>query len=863
LKLLHISTPYVETEMCLLVQEASDYRKPEDLSSASVGVGPLPVNETHLRAVLPQAHPVVHADEASSVEAVCDGNVDAALIESHTAVSTLLSGGSCAGRPLRWIAIPRSRVRLGIGSSFQASAAADGLRVGISWLAAQDRLAPVAAQWGFLSGSRLDQMISVLNAQRRERWLIGGIAFSVLLMLIAVWQTMSYRRELRHAQRAEQARGEIEQRLKLLTDGLKDMVLAFDMERNPIYANPAVELLTGFKAGELRNGGIVNWVHPEDKQRVAALWELLFEGVSFQDQEYRLVAKSGAVKWISATWGPLADLSGRHIGVQGCERDISERKSSERVLRESEERYRSLFERSLDCVFLMDFDGQLLDMNQAALDLLGYQRYEIPTLSMELLLVADHLQRARQGLEAVRANGRQLNRSEYQLIRKDKEQVFVEVQTSLICREGKPLAVQGIGRDITERKRTEAERERLWAQLTQAQKMESVGRLAGGVAHDFNNLLTVINGFSGLVHDKLAEDDPIRSQVAEIRKAGERARGLTSQLLAFSRKQVLKACKFDLNWLLKELRPLLTRLLGEDVELVLECGPATGAVFADPHQIEQVIMNLAVNARDAMPAGGRLAIKTSHTELGEDFTRVHREIRPGHFVALTVSDSGTGMDPETMQHIFEPFFTTKGNGQGTGLGLSMVDGIVVQSGGAIEVFSAPGAGATFQVYLPAVMERTLTAPSDPMARVCGGSETLLVVEDQAEVRKFAAEALKGYGYHVVQAADAGTALALEAGRPDGFDLVLADLVMPGKSGKELAARLRKIQPDIGVLLMSGYDQDTAGQQAIRELGAEFIQKPFTAEELATKVRSVLDAVARNDSQTPERYRPGREQTGAA
>jgi len=613
LRTMHITEPYLETELCFLVRESSPYRQAGDLGHATVSLSAQPIDLHHLRALLPAAQPVPHTDERDSLQDVCQGHSDGVLMETNSAVGALLRGGSCAGVPLRWIAIPGQRLRLGIGSSFVSKAVADGLREEIGSMAAQGKLVPAIAQWEYLSGARLDQILQVLSARRRERWLIGGISFSLFLMALAVWQTVRFRREARRARRAEQAQREIEQRLRLLTNGLKDMVLAFDMERRLIYSNPAVELLTGWTADELRTRGFIHWVHPEDRERMQGFWDHLFEGATFQDVEYRLMDQRGGLKWVSATWGPLIDESGRQIGVQGLERDITERRSADTVLHESEERYRSLFERSLDCVFLLDFQGQLLDANQAALDLLGYRREEIATLTLASLMVGDQLTSALQEMEEIRLTGRQQSRTEYRLTRKDGSPVVVEIQSSLICRDGKPHAVQGIARDITGRKRAEAEREKLWAQLTQAQKMECVGRLAGGVAHDFNNLLTVINGYSDMVLSKLSQSDPVRSSVEEIRKAGERARGLTGQLLTFSRKQVLKSRMLDLNSLLTEMRPMLARLLGEDVELSVDCDAAAATLFADPHQLEQVIMNLAVNARDAMPAGGKLFIRTYNT----------------------------------------------------------------------------------------------------------------------------------------------------------------------------------------------------------------------------------------------------------
>jgi PAS domain S-box-containing protein len=514
------------------------------------------------------------------------------------------------------------------------------------------------------------------------------------------------------------------------------------------------------------------------------------------------------------------------------------------ALRESEERYKALFDRSLECVFLTGFEGHLLDANQAALDLLGYRREDIATLTLASLLTEDQLPMAYQTVEEIRTTGCRQNRREYRARRKDGGFVFVETQSALIYREGKPFAIQGIARDITERKRAEEEKAKLQAQLHHAQKMESIGRLAGGVAHDFNNLLTVINGYSQLVLAKLSAGDPLGAAIAEIHKAGERAAGLTRQLLAFSRKQVLEPRVLDLNRVVEEMRPMLERLVGEDVEVRVALKAESATVHADPHQLEQVIMNLAVNARDAMPGGGKLLIETAGVGRDESYARSHPEARAGRYVMLAVSDTGVGMNEETRRHIFEPFFTTKEVGRGTGLGLSTVQGIVEQSGGYIDVRSEPGHGTTFTLYLPRMEDVAADAGMPEAVPAAGGKETVLVVEDQAEVRKYAAAALRAYGYQVIQAANADEALLLCEREAERIDLVLTDVVMPNLSGPELANRLEKRWPGIKVLFMSGYADDAVMHHGVLEEGTESIPKPFSPDQLAIKVREVMGAPKR-------------------
>jgi signal transduction histidine kinase/CheY-like chemotaxis protein len=403
-------------------------------------------------------------------------------------------------------------------------------------------------------------------------------------------------------------------------------------------------------------------------------------------------------------------------------------------------------------------------------------------------------------------------------------------------------ALVGFITDLTGPKQVAEERRRLEEQLRQAQKLESIGRLAGGVAHDFNNLLTVINGYAQLLLRDLKAGDPLRDSLEEIHSAGERAAGLTRQLLAFSRRQVLSPRVLDLNRVVSEMQPMLARLLGEDVELRVELHAGAATICADPHQLEQVVMNLTVNARDSMPDGGKLRIETAVVEWGEGQARSHPDARVGRYVVLAVSDTGVGMDEETRNRIFEPFFTTKGIGKGTGLGLSMVQGIVAQSGGYIDVYSEEGQGTTFKIYLPALAEAAADAENPEVAPTVGGKETVLVVEDQAEVRKYAVAVLKEYGYRVIPVEGAGEALLLC--ERERIDLVLTDVVMPHISGQELAERLKTLQPGIKVLFMSGYTDNIIEHHGVLEEGAEFIEKPFSPGELARKVRTALGSPAK-------------------
>jgi signal transduction histidine kinase len=399
--------------------------------------------------------------------------------------------------------------------------------------------------------------------------------------------------------------------------------------------------------------------------------------------------------------------------------------------------------------------------------------------------------------------------------------------------------------ELSERERAEVALRKTEEQLRHAQKMEAIGRLAGSVAHDFNNLLSVILGQGALLHTDLKPSDPMREEVASIITAGERAADLTQQLLAFSRQQVLVPQVLDLNHAVRESVKILQRLLGEDIELVTRLDRSLSKVKADPGQLDQVIMNLAINARHAMPDGGKLTIETHDVMLDEPYANEHIDVEPGLYVLIAVSDTGVGMTKETQARIFEPFFTTKELGKGTGLGLSTVFGIVKQSGGHIWVYSEPGQGATFKVYLPKCDEPT-DAPRASSARPTSlsGTETILLVEDQDDVRRVAVHILRRYGYHVIEARNAGEALLSCEQHATPIHLLLSDVVMPQMNGRKLAERLLKIRPELKVLFMSGYAENAIVHHGILDSGIAFLQKPLLPEALARRVREVLDAPQR-------------------
>jgi len=502
-------------------------------------------------------------------------------------------------------------------------------------------------------------------------------------------------------------------------------------------------------------------------------------------------------------------------------------------VRSSEDRYHAIMEQANDAIILLDQEGRLVEVNRRAEDLLGLPREHIVGQTLEQFVPEAERERERQIFRDLWSSGKP-RADHVHCQRPDGHLVPVDISACVVHLGGRRLVLV-IVHDTTER-------DRLEQQLRQSQKMEAVGQLAGGVAHDFNNLLCIITGYGELLLGGLAPDNPQRKMVEQIKSAGDRAASLTRQLLAFSRQQVIVPKILDLNAVVADTARMLVRLIGEDIEFATTLDPALGRVKADPGQVEQVLMNLVVNSRDAMPQGGKLTIETANVSMDAAAASLRPGLRPGEYVLLAVSDTGSGMDETTRGRIFEPFFSTKERGKGTGLGLAVVYGIVKQSGGSIDVYSEPGRGTTFKVYLPreaAALSREVTGTSDTPK----GRETVLLVEDEAAVRHLALLILRTAGYDVLTASQGEDALRVAEAHASPIDLLITDVVMPQMSGRRLADLLTVRHSGLKVLYLSGYTDDAVVRHGILEAGVAFLQKPFSVDALARKVREVLDAPA--------------------
>jgi two-component system cell cycle sensor histidine kinase/response regulator CckA len=607
-------------------------------------------------------------------------------------------------------------------------------------------------------------------------------------------------------------------------------------DTNQDFVSEYVESMLGYTTEDWLStpGFWLTIMHPDDQERMRIESIEAFEKGEQQRSEFRLIAKEGHDVWVESHSAIIKDGAGKPIGLRGVTIDISERKQAEAALRAAEEKYRSIFENAVEGIFQATPEGRYVAANPAMARILGYGSVE-EFLAERICFNPENyvVPGVRETIKQILEDAGLVAGFECEVVKKDGTRInTIQNVRAIHDDKGKLLHYEGSIEDVTERKMLET-------QLRQSQKLEAVGMLAGGIAHDFNNLLTVIGGYSDLTLTKLRAEDPLRRHVTEISKASDRAAVLTRQLLAFSRKQVLQPKVLDLNSIVGEMEKLLRRLIGEDVKFRAVFSPEIGSVKADPGQIEQVIMNLAVNSRDAMPNGGTLTIETGNVVLDEEYARTHVTVPPGHYVLLAVSDSGCGMDSATQARIFEPFFTTKEQGKGTGLGLSTVYGIVKQSGGSIWVYSEPGRGTTFKVYLPRVDEVPTTEVRREIKETIKGSETILLAEDEEMVRELSNEVLVAYGYKVLEAANGGAALLICERYEGEIDLLLTDVVMPEMSGPELAQRLKQLRPNMKVLYMSGYTDNAIVHQGVLDEGANFIQKPFAPVSLAEKVHSVL------------------------
>ena len=621
---------------------------------------------------------------------------------------------------------------------------------------------------------------------------------------------------------------------------MEDGYYEVDLAGRITFANDALARLLGYPRDELIGKEHREYTDDENARRAYEAFSLVFTtGLPVRAHDWEIIRQDGGRRALEASIQLMEDAAGRPAGFRGIVRDVTRRRRMEQALRASEAHFRSLVEDAPFGIYRTTVDGGFVAVNPALVAMLGYASAdELLAADLATAIYYDATERAR--LIGSYHETHDIRNIEVRWKRKDGTPIWVRLNGRGVTDAAGVLGgFEVIVEDVTERRTLED-------QLRLTQRLEAVGRLAGGIAHDFGNLITAITGYCDLLLRSLSAEDPRRADVEDIRATSQRAAALTRQLLAYSRRQVLKPQVLDLHDVAADMSSLLHRVLGEDTPLVIASRPGVGVVRADRGQLEQVLMNLAVNARDAMPRGGRLTIEIARVTLDEAYSRLHANAPPGPYALLAVTDTGVGMDAETRAHLFEPFFTTKPPGKGTGLGLATVYGIVKQSGGFIWVYSEPGEGTTFKIYLPSVtgdavaLAARTDASQRPVTGTSQGTETVLLVEDETVVRSTMRRFLEAAGYAVLEAGDGLEALAVAGDRPDTeIHILVTDIVMPRLKGHELAARFHALRPRARVLFTSGH----TGQAIADALpaGAALLAKPFTPDALTRKVREVLDA----------------------
>jgi two-component system cell cycle sensor histidine kinase/response regulator CckA len=617
-------------------------------------------------------------------------------------------------------------------------------------------------------------------------------------------------------------------------EGSPDAIFVKDLQGRYVMVNSAGARYLGRTADEVIGKDDVELFGPVVGSEIGERDRIVLQSgeTGTFEQVFNL---SGVTRTFLTTKGPFRDASGRAIGVLGVSRDFTDRKQAEEEVRRSQQKLSIHFEHTPLAVVEWDMEFRVAAWNPSAERIFGYSREEAIGQHASFIVPSqfrEHVAKVWQELVRQRAGVRSTNDN----ITKEGRTISCEwYNTPLVDESGQMLGAASLAQDVTERVALEE-------RLRQSQKMEAVGRLAGGVAHDFNNLLTVILGYSQILADGVPSGSRLSESTAQIKSAADRAAGITRQLLAFSRKAVLSPRVINLNDIMLNLDSLLRRLIGEDIEVMTVPSNDLGSVKADPGQIEQVIMNLALNARDAMPRGGKLTLETANVLLEESYARRHQPAEPGRYVMLAVSDTGHGMSPETQGRIFEPFYTTKEVGKGTGLGLSMVYGIVKQSGGYIWVYSEPDQGTTFKIYLPRVDEPADAAGADNRPKsVQRGTETILLVEDDPQLRQLSSSVLTHCGYKVLVAGGPEEGFELFKANQRDIRLLVTDVVMPRMNGRQLAEQIALISPNIRVLYISGYTSNAIVHYGVLDPGLWFLPKPFSLSALVAKVREVLDS----------------------
>ena len=820
-KFIHFSRPWLHSGHAVLVRSGSPI--PGTDFTGSIAVFRLPLHVRMAQREFPSAQLVMMPQAIEVLRQVCKGTVAGGFLEFRTALGALQTGiPECSGVSIRTQILANLTNQLAIGSTFEAAGAADALRREIGSMFRDGTMALIMAKYSYYGLDDTWAAYDAMEAANRARWMGFGFSGLTVLLAMVIWRALS----LRQHRRADAVLRESEERFRNMADTAPVMIWVTGPDKGITFVNKTWLQFTGRTIEQELGNGWAESIHTDDIGRCFEIFSGAFDARRHFTLECRLRRADGEYRSILCTGIPRFASNGEFVGYIGSDIDITDL--------QSEERFRQLAENIDEVFWMLDLSSnRVLYVSPAFEKIWGVSAsplYRDPNWLLQTIHPEDK-DRVAEYLAKLRTECAEVS---YRIVRPNGENRWILDRAFPVrTREGEPYRVAGIAEDIT------AQRE-LEEHLSQSSKMEAVGRLAGGVAHDFNNLLTIIGGYSQMLLEQTPSGDSRRGQFEQILTAANRASILTKQLLAFSRRQVLQPKLVNLNHLVTSMNAMLGRIIGEAVRIETALDPGISAIQADPHQLEQVVMNLAVNARDAMPNGGVFRIETSMARADHPAKDAGGE-EMGARVRLKISDTGCGMDERIRERVFEPFFTTKGIGKGTGLGLSTVYGIVHQNQGTIQVASRPGHGTVFDLHFPAAPEGMAEEEAAPRPRLQPEpGATILLAEDEPAVRGLVRATLLRLGYQVLEAGDGYQALKLVEGNDVRIDLLLTDVIMPLMNGHELAQRLKALRPGTKVLYMSGYTDDVLAFHGIAP-EIDFIQKPFSPAELADKIDKVLSA----------------------
>jgi PAS domain S-box-containing protein len=962
-RVLHISDPYMQHENCFLVRASSPYIRSQDLKGAEIGYLSVAINERLIHAASPGARLRISPSVRDAIADVCEQRTDAAFLDEFTAIGALLGGLPCSGQPLRLIADPTMRIVLGIGSTREAAAVADQIREGIGAAAEDGEMMRILTRWGYLSPRNIESMTSLLNAKQRERWLIAAIALFGCLLGLTVFETDRIRRQKNRIKTTELAYRESEQKLRLMANNLSEMVLAYDMEHHLVFTNPAVEKVTGYSLADLQEKTCISLVHPNDKPLVLGYWDDLFQGPVYRDAEFRIITKDGQTKWLSAAWGPMLDDEGRQVGVQGSERDITQRKDAEEALHESELRFRKLLEGVQLLAIMIDVEGTVCFCNDYALSITGWTAEEVVGHLAKEFLDPEYLGQLAEAMDGSEPAGPQRS-SEGTFLTKEGTRRWIQ-WNSLALRDatGRITSFASLGADVTELQSLRAEAAKseseahfrsladtapvmIWVagqdkgrtffnkgwlaftgrtmeqerghgwvegvhpddlercfrsysssfdarksfhieyrlrradgeyrwvldsgvpsfapgsvfdgyigscidltdvkraheEMLATQKLESLGMLTAGIAHDFNNFLGSILAQTEVAETEIAAGSLPEDEVQSIKVVAMRAAEVVREMMIYAGQDKANLESVDVSQLAEEMLQLFKVSISKNAVLKTDFGKNLPSVLGNVAQIRQIVMNLIINASEAIgEKAGSISVTTSRMSGGGDLPGGAKNVPRGEFLRLEVSDTGCGIAKSEQAKIFDPYYTTKFAGRG--LGLSVVQGIVRDHGGMIHLASTPGEGTTFQILLPSAIEPAPQERSDISAaspeQTLAGAGSVLLVEDEEPLRLAVSKMLRRKGLSVIQAADGSAAIDLIRRQKERIDVILLDMTIPGASSREVLLEAVKVWPDVRIIVTSAHSRETVTRSLDAPQIRGFVRKPFLIGDLVQLLSDTL------------------------